>query len=453
MLARRVFADGRTRAYAWGRAIAREDAAAAAERLIAMSGQFEQRRLSRPSYQLDLLDAFAGEEQGRRRREARVAWRELLASRRRYAELTRDASAVQARLEELRALVEATDDLDPGSEERLRGERERISHVAELAQGAQEALEALAPEEGDGAAGLVAAAESALAPLERLAPELAACAEELRGAELELRETASSLSGFLASLEVEPDRLEQLEAELDRIAQAKRRFRCLDFAELMERADAARAELAQLDEGIDPLTTAEAEMNAAEERVQALAGELRTARQAAAEPFAASGGKRAGADRPRGGRVPRRAGRTRARPERRRRDRLPDPAQPRPSLRAGGRDRLGRRAVAHRAGAGGGGRRRDARLRRDRRRHRRSHGQHRRRHARAPRRAGSGDHDHAPAPDRQQGRHATSASRRSRAIRLIRASTRSGPDERKVEIERMLGGEEFLAVVASLDAS
>ena len=31
-LARRVFADGRTRAYAWGRAVAREDLAAAAER-------------------------------------------------------------------------------------------------------------------------------------------------------------------------------------------------------------------------------------------------------------------------------------------------------------------------------------------------------------------------------------------------------------------------------------
>jgi DNA repair protein RecN (Recombination protein N) len=47
VLARRVFADGRTRAYAWGRAVAREDVAAAAERLIAMSGQFEQRRLAR----------------------------------------------------------------------------------------------------------------------------------------------------------------------------------------------------------------------------------------------------------------------------------------------------------------------------------------------------------------------------------------------------------------------
>src|SRR4029078_3376226 len=67
LVARRVFADGRTRAYAWGRGAAREDLAAAGERLIAMSGQFEQRRLGRPSYQLDVLDFFIGDEQLRTR--------------------------------------------------------------------------------------------------------------------------------------------------------------------------------------------------------------------------------------------------------------------------------------------------------------------------------------------------------------------------------------------------
>src|SRR3954466_12941153 len=59
VLARRVFADGRTRAYAWGRSVTREDVAAAADRLVAMSGQFEQRRLARPSFQLAVLDAYA----------------------------------------------------------------------------------------------------------------------------------------------------------------------------------------------------------------------------------------------------------------------------------------------------------------------------------------------------------------------------------------------------------
>ena len=95
VLARRVFGDGRTRAYAWGRAVAREDVAAAAERLLAMSGQFEQRRLARPSFQLDVLDAFCGIEQVERRREAAGAWKELMAARRRYEELTRNADAAR----------------------------------------------------------------------------------------------------------------------------------------------------------------------------------------------------------------------------------------------------------------------------------------------------------------------------------------------------------------------
>src|SRR5204862_180759 len=72
-------------------------------------------------------------------------------------------------------------------EQALRDERERLRHGAELAQAAAAAAEALAPEDGDGAAGLTAAAERAVAPLERLAPELARAGDELRDAELQLR--------------------------------------------------------------------------------------------------------------------------------------------------------------------------------------------------------------------------------------------------------------------------
>ena len=67
VLARRIFADGRTRAYAWGRSAAREDVAAAVEALLAMSGQFEQRRLARPSYQLAMLDAYRRDRRSRAR--------------------------------------------------------------------------------------------------------------------------------------------------------------------------------------------------------------------------------------------------------------------------------------------------------------------------------------------------------------------------------------------------
>jgi DNA repair protein RecN (Recombination protein N) len=288
VLARRVFQDGRTRAYAWGRSAAREDVAAAAERLIAMSGQFQQRRLARPSYQLDLLDGFAGEKQQRRRAELRRAWRDLNAARRRHEDLTQGVAAAEARLAELRALVEDTASLAPDTEESLRAERERLRHVTELAEGASAAGEALSPEDGEGASDLVALAERAVAPLERLAPELERAGNELRDLELRLRETASELRAFLASLEAEPDRLEQVESDLGVIAEAKRRFRCDSYEELLARADAAREELAALDGGADPVAAAARALSEAENRVAKLAAELRAARQAAADGFAAA---------------------------------------------------------------------------------------------------------------------------------------------------------------------
>jgi DNA repair protein RecN (Recombination protein N) len=286
VVSRRVFGDGRTRAYAWGRAAAREDVAAAVERVVAMSGQFEQRRLARPSYQLDVLDRFCGESQLARRAAARTAWRDLLAARRRHDELTTNAALAEARLAELRALAEDTEGLEPGEEDRLRAERERHRHVAELASGAAAAAAALTPDDGDGATDLVALAERSIAPLEQLDPELQRAGDELRDVELRLRETASDLYAFLASLEAEPDRLEQIEAGLDRIAEGRRRFRCATYDELLARREEAQAELTALEDGSDPAEVAQRELAAAEERVHALALELRAERNAAAPAFA-----------------------------------------------------------------------------------------------------------------------------------------------------------------------
>jgi DNA repair protein RecN (Recombination protein N) len=288
VLARRVFADGRTRAYAWGRSAAREDLAAAAERLIAMSGQFEQRRLARPSYQLDVLDAFVGEEQMRLRAELRAAWRQLGVARRRHEELSHGAAAEESRLAELRALVEDTEGLTADAEDSLRAERERLRHVTELADAAGRAVAALAPDEGDGASALVGGAERSLAAVAELAPELDGAAAELRDAALRLNETALELRRFLDSLQAEPDRLEQVEAELERIADAKRRFRCESYAELLARAAEARAELTALEDGAEPLQAAAAALAEAEQRAKKLAQRLSKSRREAAAPFASA---------------------------------------------------------------------------------------------------------------------------------------------------------------------
>jgi DNA repair protein RecN (Recombination protein N) len=286
VLARRVFADGRTRAYAWGRSVAREDVAAVGERLVAMSGQFEQRRLARPAYQLDVLDAFVGDEQLRRRADLRRVWRELLAARRRIEELQQGAEQNEARLGELRALVEDADGLEPEDEEHLRSERERLRHVTELASGVGAAVHALAPDDGAGAAELAAGAERALEPLEELAPELRTAAGELRDVEVRLREAATELRSFLTSLEADPDRLEQVEAALARIAEAKRRFSAPTLAELLARAAAAREELDALADGADPVAAVAEALAAAERKARTLIDELSAARSAATASFA-----------------------------------------------------------------------------------------------------------------------------------------------------------------------
>ena len=122
------------------------------------------------------------------------------------------------------ALVEDTEGLEPGDEDALKVQRERLRHVAELEEAAVTAAEAIAPDEGEGAASLAARAERALAPLERIAPELGVAAAELRDVAVRLSEVGSDLHGFLASLEADPGALEEVEGRLARIADLQRRF-------------------------------------------------------------------------------------------------------------------------------------------------------------------------------------------------------------------------------------
>jgi DNA repair protein RecN (Recombination protein N) len=290
--ARRVFVDGRTRAYAWGRSLPREELAAAVEQLLSMSGQFEQRRLARPSFQLDVLDAYVGEKQLRRRVDLGRAWRALVAARRRHEELAGMAAGQAARLDELRELATRTAGLEPGLEDDLRGERERLRRVGELAVAAAGAAEALAPEapDGSGAAELAAHAARALGPVAGLAPELAAVEREIGESAVSLREAASSLRGFLASLDDEPGRLAEIEAELDRIADAKRRFGAVSYDELLAHAAAARGELEAHDAGVDPLDAAAGALRAADARVDELCAALAAGRREAANGFAADVG-------------------------------------------------------------------------------------------------------------------------------------------------------------------
>ena len=215
-----------------------------------MSGQFEQRRLARPSYQLEVLDRFCGEEQLAPPGRARAAWRELLAARRRHEELTRGAALAEARLAELRALVEDTEGLEPGDEERLRDERERLRHVADLAEARPRPPRRSRPRRATAPQGSSRLAERAVAPLERLAPELAA-----GGRRAARRRAAPARDGVrpprlprLARGGAGPPRADRGGARPDRRGEAPLPRRDLRRA-ARARATEARAELAALDDG------------------------------------------------------------------------------------------------------------------------------------------------------------------------------------------------------------
>ena len=77
-----------------------------------------------------------------------------------------------------------------------------------------------------------------------------------------------------------------MEGELDRIAEAKRRFRCSTYDELLARAAEAREELAALEGGADPVRAAAEALAAAQKRVDRISSGLGKARAETAGPFA-----------------------------------------------------------------------------------------------------------------------------------------------------------------------
>ena len=73
MLARRVWPDGRTRAYVCGRAATQADLQELGGAMLSFYGQHEHRKLTLSSSQLDLLDAYCGDGAQRLVADVRVA--------------------------------------------------------------------------------------------------------------------------------------------------------------------------------------------------------------------------------------------------------------------------------------------------------------------------------------------------------------------------------------------
>jgi DNA repair protein RecN (Recombination protein N) len=286
VLARRVVADGRSRALAWGRSCARTDLEETGGALIDVVSQHAARHLGRPSAQLDLLDGAA--RTGELRDEMAARWRTLVTARA-LLEAARAGAGERAReLDELRLLADAVDDagLAPAEEDDLRAERDRLRHLDVLYAAGAGAAERLSPEEG---AGAVAWAGEAARLLEDAAPHdagLTPLAGEVRAAADALQEAVLALRGYIDGLDASPGRLEEVEGRLGQISDLGRRFGAASAAELVGRAVAAREVLERASAGAGEEAELAAAADAAERDARETADRLRAVRRGAAGPFA-----------------------------------------------------------------------------------------------------------------------------------------------------------------------
>ena len=282
VLARRVMAEGRTRAFVQGRSATAGDLQALGARLVAFFGQHEHRRLTVASAQLELLDGFCGRAHLTTKAELAAAHacvreleRELEELRERAGTRDRDLDLLAFEIEEIDALGPSEQDKDE-----LRAARERLRRVDALMAAAGGGAETVVPEGGEGGvAELLAGAEGLVQAVAGVDPELDGLAERLAALRIEAEDLGAELRRYADGLENEPGHLQEVEERLDLYERLERkhggsvrgvlehRERCIAERDRLERAEVeterVEAELsrarAERDELVASLTAARRE--------------------------------------------------------------------------------------------------------------------------------------------------------------------------------------------------
>jgi DNA repair protein RecN (Recombination protein N) len=244
VLARRVGADGRTRAYVNGRSAAVGDLRALGELLVAFYGQHEHRKLTLSAAQLQVLDGFCGPDQAMRLRDCTSAHHVVRGLEEELDGLRELAQARERELDLLEHELSEIEQAEPqeGEHERLLAERERLRRLDGLRLAAGAAMEALAPDSAE-AAGAAQALSRAVGGMEAVAgvdSRLDALAERCRALAIEAGDLAAELRDYGEGLEGEEGSLEALEVRLQVLERLLRKHGGT-IEQVLEHAAAARA--------------------------------------------------------------------------------------------------------------------------------------------------------------------------------------------------------------------
>jgi DNA repair protein RecN (Recombination protein N) len=301
ILARTVSAEGRSRAFLGGRSVPVGVVSELAEGLLAVHGQSDQLRLSRPAEQRRALDRYAGAahlELLDRYRAAHQRWRELAADlerrRSQARELAQAADVLRHGLAEIEAVAP-----EPGEDDDLDTMAKRLGDADALRAAADEARMSLVGDVtgelgGDDlpqdATAALSIAQRALAACDD--PTLVLLAQDVADAVAVVSDVAAQLAGYVADLDADPGRLAEV---LDRravITALVRKFAGPGegLAGVLAWAEDAAHKLSQLDVSDEALEALAAARDTARSEVDDLATQVSAGRRAAADGFAAEVG-------------------------------------------------------------------------------------------------------------------------------------------------------------------
>jgi DNA repair protein RecN (Recombination protein N) len=284
VLRRVIGAEGRSRAWINGAPATLQTLRELGEQLVDIHGQHEHQSLVRPAVQRELLDARLPDPALLAEvRAAWQAWRDAEDERARLEAAGRDR---EQRLDLLRYQFRELEAFGPaaGEHAELELEYSRLANAGRLAEGAGGALELVYESDRGAAQEAVARAAELLAELAALDPRLEPPRRLLAEAEIQLSEAAAELRRYVGGLEIDPARLDAVQARLEGLKSLARKHQ-VDPDELPAR-------LASLEAGIEELEQAEIRMGRANARVaeaetsyRQAAGRLAELRAAAAAGF------------------------------------------------------------------------------------------------------------------------------------------------------------------------
>ena len=251
--------------------------------LINIHGQHDSAALFDEENHLAFLDAFA--DNGKLRASYGERYEAVAKLRREISALTMDEGEKLRRMENLKYQIAEIEkaELEPGEDDRLEERRKVLQNAEKLSNGMETAVECLyGGEDSDGASGLLAQAEYALARLSRFSDSFAALHDRVADLMYQVQDAAEEVRSARDDLSYSADELEQIESRLDVIHKLRRKYgtTCEDILEYL---DKAKKELDEIEFADDKLERLKRNLKKAEKEAWDAALALRENRQQAAD--------------------------------------------------------------------------------------------------------------------------------------------------------------------------